>query len=99
MNSILKQAHFDLIQIDTNTLHDSHFVRSISTFYRPVGAYYQTLSMQPRVGTSYLGYSGLKYKIYCTVVFIMSVLMQIWGCHLAPFPLSREYFIPISEIN
>jgi len=59
-NGFHVKANIFYLEINTKTVHLSHFGRSISTFYWPVSAYYQTLSMQPRVGTSYLGWLGLK---------------------------------------
>jgi len=61
-NGFLMKANIFYLEINTKTLHLSHYVRSIGTFHWPVSAYYQT-TMQPRVGTSDLGYLGLKEEI------------------------------------
>ena len=54
--------HLLYLEINAKTIHISHFVRSISTFYWPVSAYYQTLSIKPSIGTSYLGWLGLEIR-------------------------------------
>ena len=92
-NGFHVKANIFYLEIITKTVHLSHFGRSISTFYWPVSAYYQTLSMQPRVGTSYLGWLGLlRFKsLYSQYRILLNLLKSTTVCTI--LYLAGNYFL------
>jgi len=110
-NGFLMKANIFYLEINTKTLHLSHYVRSIGTFHWPVSAYYQT-TMQPRVGTSDLGYLGLKEEIvgHLYIQGGRSTLMRYFVVFISTFHFytienrnicqnAKDFFIPAMKVK